>query len=147
MQTLHLSCELDADLDEDGATVPPNARVRTLCAVLGSVQSAHSLHGIKLHVRSALQDDGWSYCVDRSGFLDILCGEAVIDVLSRFSELRQLHLQLDERAKKFNNEWWKSQMLLRLPDHLRSVFPLSVEVNCDTDGTLLWIVCLTVGSL
>ena len=57
-----------------------------------------------------------SYGVDRTGLLDLLLGDEMLAILSRFPELRQLHFGLYENDGEHDAGWWTAEMVRRLPD-------------------------------
>ncbi|KAI0710623.1 hypothetical protein C8Q76DRAFT_738137, partial [Earliella scabrosa] len=53
---------------------------------------------------------GWSYGVDRTGLADLLLGDEMRAILSRFPELRQLHFTLEENDEEYDAQWWTAEM-------------------------------------
>ena len=73
-----------------------------------------------------------SYWVDRTGLLDLLLGDEMLAILSRFTELRQLYFTLWGDDREHDAGWWTAEMAHRLPDSCHAA--VSVEVHLDGSG-------------
>ncbi|KAI0706642.1 hypothetical protein C8Q76DRAFT_860707 [Earliella scabrosa] len=107
-------------------------------AILDSVSSGHVLHTIRIHL------DHLAFYTARAGLLTTICGEHVVEGIRRlrsYGKLRQLAFTFHENDPKYNELWWREQILLRLADDSQGP-DFSVSVNIDRDvpglGKRLW---------
>ena len=78
--------------------------------------------------RQAYDGVRWSYGVDRTGLADLLLGDEMRAILSRFPELRQLYFTLEETDGKHDAGWWTAEMVRRLPHSCQSAVSVQVRV-------------------
>ena len=121
---------LDGGSDFSAVFASSTRRARTVRSVLGSVRSDGALLSIDVDVWS----NGY-YGVDRTGFADLLLGDEMLAILSRFTELRQLHFTLWENYEEYDAGWWTAEMVRRLPDSCHAavsvkVIPLEDGASC-----------------
>ena len=134
IQTFHGLEQLDipyAILDK-----APSDPIRTVRSILSSVHSGSTLRSLKINLYPARPEWTYIYWVDRAGLLDLLLGEEMLDILSRFTMLRQLHLFLWENDAEYDGRWWTAEIVRRLPDSCHNV-QVSVRVLLRMYGALL----------
>ena len=102
-----------------------STRTRTLRSVLGSVHSGSALLSLEVRLWPLPRD---SYGVNRTGLLDLLLGDEMLAILSRFPELRQLHFTLDENDWEHDAQWWTAEMVRRLPDSCHAAVSVKVRL-------------------
>lgn len=62
------------------------------------------------------------------GLLDGLCSIEMVEVLRRFSALRDLRFTLYDDKPEHVQQWWEAQLATRLSGRLRSAISVSVTV-------------------
>ena len=131
LERLTVQCSLDDPPSDAGirARSVSSARTRTLRSVLGSVHSGGTLLSLDVEVWLLSRD---SYWVDRTGLLDLLLGDEMLAILSRFTELRQLYFTLWESDREHDAGWWTAEMVRRLPDSCHAA--VSVKMRVWTSG-------------
>ena len=127
LERITVHCQLDdapsiSAISASGAVSASGASTRTLRSVLASVHSAASLLSITVDVWPSDSDSdrndrsSSSYGVDRTGLVDLLLGDEMLAILSRFPELHQLHFSLRDNDGEYNSGWWTAEMVRRFPD-------------------------------
>ena len=63
------------------------------------------------------------------GFVELLLGDEMQAILSRFTELRELHFVLRENDGEYDAQWWTAEMVRRLPDSCHAAVSVQVRLR------------------
>ena len=96
-----------------------------LHSILDCVVPGDSLNTVNVWLSSS------EFYTDRSGMLDLLCGE-VVEGIQRFPMLQRLSINFTENDPKFDNLWWNQQLARRrLSDVIQSTISIRVRYSID----------------
>ncbi|KAI0704580.1 hypothetical protein C8Q76DRAFT_178147 [Earliella scabrosa] len=133
LERLTVHCKLDdpprSDPGINLAVSASSAPTHTLQCVLGSMHPGSALLSVMIVVWPSLKEGTQSYGADRTGLLDLLLGDdsEILTILGQFSALRHFCFTLYENDPEYDDEWWTSEMVRRLPDSCKAAVSVKVR--------------------
>ncbi len=136
LQALHVECHIDLPKNYD-------ARIKCLLSIMNIVCSCalrsleiqlpynqpfrYMLHRTRLRPDMKILDT--TSHMDPVGLLNSLCSTEMVEVLDRFSALRNLGFMLPDMTLQHDRQWWEAELATRLPSRLHSAITVSIWVD------------------
>lgn len=131
LKALHVNCYIDKATDV-------RARIKSLLSVLSIAGSGYPdfgdrppplplLQSLAIRVSKHSLYTTAMLMHEDDGLLDELCSIEMVEVLKRFSALRELRFTLCD-APQHNRQWWEAQLATRLTGRLHSAISVSATI-------------------